>query len=55
MTADKQPLATEKVLEDILDIVESIGKNVEELLERVGEHLDESRYRMWREDCPGYH
>lgn len=33
------------LLERILDTVDSIERNVQELLDRVGDHIDDNRYR----------
>jgi hypothetical protein len=39
----------ERVLEEILDTVESIDKNVEEILDRLSDHFEDQRYhREWK-------
>lgn len=42
------------VLETILATVESIGRNVEEVLDQLTDHLADIRYGGWREErCLG--
>jgi len=42
------------VLETILATVESIGQNVEEILDQLTDHLADMRYGGWREErCLG--
>jgi hypothetical protein len=45
MTADNTSPEPESLLEEILQHVRSIDQNVDAVLERLGEHLDEVRYR----------
>ena len=60
MTAqgNTQP-GTGKLLESILDRVESIDKNVEDILERISDHYDDLKYASWNSDDSldenGYH
>ena len=46
-------LGIQRVLETILATVESIDKNVEEILDRVSDHVAEMRYAGWHDE-PSY-
>ena len=50
---DKTTRSRDAVLEQILDTVVSIDRNVQEILDRVGDHIDDLRYAShW--DSDGY-
>ena len=52
MTATKkQKPGTEKLLEHILETVESVDKNVEEIRDQLADHLDHVKYASWRDDA----
>ncbi len=52
MTSEnKNRQARDKLVEDVLDTVQSIDKNVEEILDRLGDHLEGMQYRTsWGHD-----
>ena len=52
MTEDKPSLRDQnRLLEDICDRVQSIDRNVEEILDRLGDHFDDVRHQQ---DWHGY-
>jgi hypothetical protein len=56
MTAKERHIATrDRLLEQLLDRVESIDRNVEEILDRVSDHFDDQRLDLnWRGDGYGH-
>ncbi len=56
MTATNETRSgTEGLLENILSTVESIDKNVEEILDQLSDHLAGVRYAEWGDDrYPGH-
>jgi hypothetical protein len=51
MTAQrKTQIPVEKLLERILEAVESVDEHVDEVLERLNDCIDEVDYRSWRQD-----
>jgi|GEM_PF-2860670 len=55
MTARKTTTVSDRLLESIVERVESIDKNVEEILDRLSDHFDEREWysKSWCEN--GYH
>lgn len=47
---NETPAGLQEVLEAILSTVESIDKNVEEILDRVSDHVAEMRYAGWHDE-----
>ena len=45
---DKYSDVRDRLLEQLLDRVESIDRNVEEILDRVSDHIDDARLDLYR-------
>ena len=51
MTTDNHSTADERLLETILDKVESIDDSVQEILDHLTDYVDHARYPGWYDHC----